>query len=101
MAEEKVFQYPTLRIVLCNRVLDQASRRNVLAFSILPYGSFSATSYCPINLLGEPMLSVSYPTDRSLQPDFRNRKLGGKRMLSVSYPTDRSLQQYFRGGSHE
>jgi len=37
------FQYPTLRIVLCNLDAELAPAAAQDAFSILPYGSFSAT----------------------------------------------------------
>jgi len=44
-------------------------------------------------MLPDRTLSVSYPTDRSLQPRRPTAQPGRCRCLSVSYPTDRSLQR--------
>ncbi len=50
-------------------------------------------------MLPDRTLSVSYPTDRSLQPRRPTAQPGRCRCLSVSYPTDRSLQRDMGGGA--
>jgi len=68
------------------------AKKRVTPFSILPYGSFSATGYLRSARTVSLELSVSYPTDRSLQRAAASELTPDCMTLSVSYPTDRSLQ---------
>jgi len=87
------FQYPTLRIVLCN-LYDQSGRVvGGRTFSILPYGSFSATLKRELYFRdgGDPFSILPYGSFSATAP-LRGAYYSGS-SLSVSYPTDRSLQQ--------
>jgi len=116
------FQYPTLRIVLCNSLTRETSTRTAISLSVsyptdrslqpgrahdyraedmaFQYPTLRivlCNLLCPELLYDRPeLLSVSYPTDRSLQPYSMTPTPSADQYLSVSYPTDRSLQRLSR-----
>ncbi len=92
------FQYPIHRVVLCNSITPLKPEIMVRLVSV-PYPSGRSLQQLKAKQvrMGEERVSVPYPSGRSLQQIKPVLDAGGCRTVSVPYPSGRSLQQH-RGG---